>query len=285
MSCAYLLFVHCTSSDIEIGYISHTPSTQTLTLAFSSLPSVDDTLELLASAPVNKSESLIPLPHYLFPGKSLPVEQPRIHHSYLPALETHGLSALVALLDLLTTAPIPSKTEAWVGTLLRPLTKGKKSQVVPTRHVENVGHGLGSAIGLLTSLALHLELSNPSSTAYQTPQIRTTLFGLPRVGNKAFVDWVDTLLINSPGKHQINRITSYADTIPHLPAKHLGLAHPSIGEIWIGADPRTAFACRSEILGQESEVCAGSVKLGKTSLLDHAGPFSGVWIGRESCSG
>lgn len=156
----------------------------------------------------------------------------------------------------------------------------------PIKHVEIVGHGLGATMALLVSLALHLEVSGPASLSYENPLpqvgVSATLFGAPRVGDEVFAAWVDELQIDSP-ELRINRVTSYADTIAHLPARHLDLIHPSIGEIWVGADPRVAYACRSETEGEESEVCGASIPLPKTSLLDHAGPFGGIWIGQSKC--
>jgi hypothetical protein len=141
-------------------------------------------------------------------------------------------------------------------------------------------------MALLVSVALHLEVAGPAAESYANPLspvgISATLFGSPRVGDEVFAAWVDQLQIESP-ELRINRITSYADTVAHLPARHLDLVHPSIGEIWVGADPRVAYACRGESEGEASEACSASIPLPKTSLLDHAGPFGGVWIGQSKC--
>ncbi|ORY29504.1 hypothetical protein BCR39DRAFT_169167 [Naematelia encephala] len=275
-------------------YISHSPSTQTLTLAFSSLSSVDDTLELLASSPsdlnITSDEFLLPLPYWLFPPEVQPqTEPPRIHHSLIKPFETHGTPALEALLDLLETPPLPLASHIPKNTprdVLRSFTKHSATPL-PIKTVEIIGHGLGAAVGLVAAIALHLEVTGPASQSYAVPlspiSIRTTLFGLPRVGDESFALWVDGLILSSPDTLQINRITSFADTIPHLPERHLDLAHPSLGEIWIGADPRMGYACRSAQLGQESDQCSGGLALQQTSLLDHAGPFGGVWIGKASC--
>lgn len=230
----------------------------------------------------------------MFPYDSNPT--PRIHHSYLSALETHGAPAALALLDMLENAPAAPASNAnmlrqWLslftGTASVLPTESVSPSVPPIQHIEIVGHGLGASIGLLVALALQLEISGPAATQYAQPlshvDIRATLFGLPRVGDQVFADWVDELVSNQANKLQINRVSSYADTIAHLPARHLDLAHPSIGEFWVGADPRVVYACKSEQEGAESQRCSASIPLGRSSLQDHAGPFGGVRIGANSC--
>lgn len=249
-------------------------------------------LALLASSPfpnATTADNLVELPTYLFPQDYVPFDPtPLIHHAYLPALETHGTSALLAVLDLLETPPIPTSTNRNV---LQQFVKSlsRQSDIIkadPIKHVEIVGHGLGATMALLVSIALHLEVNGDAAASYETPLpeigITATLFGAPRVGDEVFAGWVDTLQIENPD-FRVNRVTSYADTFAHLPARHLDLVHPSIGEIWVGADPRVAYACRSETEGEESEVCGASIPLAKTSLLDHAGPFGGIWIGESKC--
>ena len=253
---------------------------------------------MLASSNVNSTSDddlLVPLPPYIFPPEYQPhVFPPRIHHSYIPALETHGTAALLALLDLIESPPVPAMTSSdTFASLLRPFKKRTDSEYTksvspkPIRKVEIVGHGLGSAIGLLVAAALHLEISTPTAQEYTLPlplvEISATLFGLPRVGDQSFANWVDSMVLSSLHKVRISRVTSYADTIPHLPERHLELRHPSLGEIWVGADPRIAYACRSAVEHDESDLCSASIPLPKTSLLDHEGPFGGIWIGSRSC--
>jgi hypothetical protein len=259
------------------------------------MPSVDDLLDLLSSDPVNGTDILVPLPDYLFPTERQPsYPSARIHHSYLPAMESHGTRALIALLDLIESPPTPAPSSVDTFTaLLRPFSPRTPIRAVPITNVEIVGHGLGAAIGLLVATALHLEVTGPAAQEYARPltavNIRSTLFSSPRVGDEPFAQWIDDL--STPARHaftshsnfQVHRVTSFGDTVTHLPERHLELAHPSRGEIWVGADPRVAFACVANAKGEESEECSAGVKLSKTSLLDHAGPFGGVWIGGAGC--
>ncbi|EIW66807.1 hypothetical protein M231_01426 [Tremella mesenterica] len=273
-------------------YISHNPSSQTLTLALSSLPSLDQTLELLSSSPTHNlthglSSNLVDLPSWLFPPEVLPfLPPPSIHHSYIPALETRGTDALVSLLGYLENPlpPFQSGTDILRSVLTSWSTRHSSASKSQIKHVDVVGHGIGAALGLLIALALHLEVSGPAAASYITPlpeiDITATLFGLPRVGDTVFADWVEDLVEETHGKLKIHKITSYADTVVHLPERHMGLVHPPVGEIWVGADPRVAYACRGE---GKDRVCSEEMELSKTSLLDHAGPFAGVWIGPGSC--
>lgn len=250
-------------------------------------------LELLSSEPDvhnhthlhGEHQNLVDLPSWLFPHEYLPhLPPPAMHHAYLSALETHGTDAVVALLDILANPIAPSRTNTDViASMLASWTGSATALRTPSiKHVEIVGHGLGAAVGLLTALALHMEITGPAATAYATPlpevDITASLFGLPRVGDQVFADWVDELVDAPRSQLKIRRITSYADTIPHLPERHLDLVHPAIPEIWVGADPRTAYACKGPEAG-----CSELIPLPKTSLMDHAGPFAGVWVGASAC--
>jgi predicted lipase len=76
----------------------------------------------------------------------------------------------------------------------------------------------GAALSLLDSVYLPLYL--PSGTTFQT-----ILYGLPRVGNQAFADYVDANL-------HVTHINNLKDPIPIVPGMFLGYVHPS-GEVHI----------------------------------------------------
>ena len=80
----------------------------------------------------------------------------------------------------------------------------------------------GAALALLD--AVYLRLNLPSSTT-----IRTVLYGLPRVGNKAWADYVDSANLN------VTHINNKKDPIPIVPGKDLGYSHCS-GEVHITED-------------------------------------------------
>lgn len=77
---------------------------------------------------------------------------------------------------------------------------------------------IGAAITLLDSVYLPLWL--PEGTTFQTIG-----YGLPRVGNQAFADYVDANL-------HLTHINNEEDPIPICPGMFLGFVHPA-GEVHI----------------------------------------------------
>ncbi|EAU90643.1 lipase [Coprinopsis cinerea okayama7 len=129
-----------------------------------------------------------------------------------------------------------------------------------TNSVTLVGHSLGGA--LATIATLHLSVNLPSSTTF-----RTVTYGMPRVGNEAFVN-----LVNS--KSVMNRINNKDDLIPIVPGRFLGFAHTE-GEIhivnngnWVNCpgQDNTNSQCT---IGYVPNIFSGN-------LNDHGGPFDGV---------
>jgi predicted lipase len=87
-----------------------------------------------------------------------------------------------------------------------------------TTSVTTVGHSLGAAIALLD--AVYLPLWLPSSTTF-----KTIVYGLPRVGNQAFANYVDA-------NADLTHINNEKDPIPICPGMFLGFVHPA-GEVHI----------------------------------------------------
>ncbi|KAI5992310.1 Alpha/Beta hydrolase protein [Pisolithus orientalis] len=126
-----------------------------------------------------------------------------------------------------------------------------------------VGHSLGAAISLLDSVYLPLHL--PSGLTFQT-----ITYGLPRVGNQAFADYVDANL------HLIH-INNKEDPIPICPGMSLGFVHPA-GEIHIDDSGEWA-ACPGQdnlstqcIVGDVPNIFDGNES-------DHDGPYNAVEMG------
>ncbi|KAF6761833.1 lipase [Ephemerocybe angulata] len=125
-----------------------------------------------------------------------------------------------------------------------------------------VGHSLGGALALLNGVYLPLNL----------PQVtfKTITYGMPRVGNKAFADYVNK---NVP----IDRVINQEDIVPTLPGRFLGFRH-SIGEKHI-QDDLSWVACpggdntdKRCSTGDVKNVLEGSVK-------EHSGPYDTVIMG------
>lgn len=140
-------------------------------------------------------------------------------------------------------------------------------QTAMSKHSSNsvtlVGHSLGAAISLLDSVYLPLHL--PTGTSF-----KTIVYGLPRVGNQAFANYVDANL-------HLAHINNKEDPIPTSPAKIVGFVHPA-GEVHI-EDSAEWVAC----LGQDnpSKQCiVGDVPfIWDGNLKNHNGPYNGIKMG------
>ena len=94
--------------------------------------------------------------------------------------------------------------------------------------VTMVGHSLGGALALLDSVFLPLHL--PEGT-----QFKTVTYGMPRVGNQEFADYVDENVTSLNGGTGLTHINNKEDVVPIVPGRFLGFVHPS-GEIHIQDD-------------------------------------------------
>ena len=82
------------------------------------------------------------------------------------------------------------------------------------------GHSLGAALSLLEGIHLRVKLD-------ASVGVRVIGYGMPRVGNQVFADWVDSHLGGN-----VTHINNQHDPIPTLPSEFVGYVHPS-GEIRI----------------------------------------------------
>ncbi|KAK0489259.1 alpha/beta-hydrolase [Armillaria novae-zelandiae] len=133
-----------------------------------------------------------------------------------------------------------------------------------TTSVTVVGHSLGGAIVLLDGVYLDLQIP--------TASVSVISYGMPKVGNQAFADYVDAHVSVS---HVNNN--SRKDPVPILPGIFLGFHHPS-GEKHI-TDSNAWVACPGQdneddqcTVGEVSNILVGNVD-------DHSGPYDGVVIG------
>ncbi|KAF8129657.1 Alpha/Beta hydrolase protein [Mycena galopus ATCC 62051] len=141
-------------------------------------------------------------------------------------------------------------------------------------HVTLVGHSLVSgALALLDSVYLPLHL--PSSVNFNT-----IAYGLPRVGNQAFANYIDT-------HTSLTRINNQKDVVPIVPSRMplplLDYEHPA-GEVHIQASGEWAWCPGQE---NPSEMCSVGDVPGILfgSIEDHEGPYDGVVISCEYLTG
>ena len=128
-----------------------------------------------------------------------------------------------------------------------------------------IGHSLGAALALLDSVYLPLHM--PAGTS-----VRMIGYGLPRVGNAAFADYVDATL-----SRNVTHINNQEDPVPIVPSKFLGYVHPT-GEIHI-QDSGAWDACPGQ--DNPSELCiVGDVPtVFQGNLSNHDGPYDGILMG------
>ncbi|KAF7986533.1 hypothetical protein HWV62_26246 [Athelia sp. TMB] len=132
-----------------------------------------------------------------------------------------------------------------------------------TQSVTLTGHSLGAAIALLDSVYLPLHL--PSSTTF-----KTVVYGLPRVGNQAFANYVDANL-------HLTHINNLKDPIPIVPGRFLGFVHPS-GEVHIESSGEWA-SCPGQDNTSTSCIVGDEPNLLDADLSNHDGPYNGVTMG------
>ncbi|KAF5348060.1 hypothetical protein D9758_010002 [Tetrapyrgos nigripes] len=142
-----------------------------------------------------------------------------------------------------------------------------------TSKVTLVGHSLGGALSLLDSIYLPLHLSTTPGGTKIT--YKTIVYGVPRVGNPAFADYVDQHV-------DLTRVNNDNDLIPIVPGRFLGFAHPN-GEVHIQDDEKTWVGCPGH--DNTSPLCTiGTVPtVFEGNILDHLGPYDGVEMASFTC--
>ncbi|KAI0630904.1 lipase [Trametes polyzona] len=138
-----------------------------------------------------------------------------------------------------------------------------------TNNVALTGHSLGAAISLLDAIFFHVQIP--------TAKVTFIGYGLPRVGNEAFANYVDAQAIS------VTHINCREDLIPIVPGLFLGFHHPT-GEVHI-QDSGAWVACPGQ--DNESGKCStGDVpNIFEGVVADHDGPYNGIEIGALHCSG
>ena len=127
----------------------------------------------------------------------------------------------------------------------------------------------GAAISLLHAVYLPLHLP--------TAKITYVGFGLPRVGNQAFANYVDA----HASIASITHINNKEDFFPILPGRFLGYHHPS-GEVHI-MDSGAWVACPGQ--DNESDECTvGDVpNIFDGVESEHSGPYNEVSVMVQGC--
>jgi len=133
-------------------------------------------------------------------------------------------------------------------------------------HVTIVGHSLGAAISLLDAVYLPLHISDATFSFVG--------YGLPRVGNQAFANYVDA----QPTK--VTHINNEEDPIPICPGMFLGFVHPS-GEVHI-EDSGEWANCPGQDNPSDQCIVGDVPTIFEGDESDHDGPYNGVEMGCSS---
>ncbi|KAH9851329.1 alpha/beta-hydrolase [Lenzites betulinus] len=135
------------------------------------------------------------------------------------------------------------------------------------------GHSLGAAVASIDAMMLKTKLNSNVS-------VSAVVFGLPRVGNQAWADLVDSTLGSA-----FTHVTNQNDPVPRVPPQFLSFQQPS-NEVHITAvdssgQTATAEACP----GQENSNCSGGNSIFDSSVTNHKGPyFHNISMGSKFCT-
>jgi hypothetical protein len=233
------------------GRLTHDSHSDIITLAFSS-PPPEILLEILASSDPSDSDYLVPLPHHLLLSNN--TLHPRIYAPYVEYFDILE-EALDSVHQYITHPPTYS---SFFSIYLAPISAYFGFPYNPTPRsidgIEIIGHGLGSVLALLSTLAIHKD--------HPYLNIEATMFSMPQMGDEEFGRYVDRLVWQS-GHLNLRRITHGKDVMPTLPPTHYGLDHPA--------------SILDVILLQEN----GRAWDEKPNLKDGLGPYMGQYIGRD----
>ena len=115
-----------------------------------------------------------------------------------------------------------------------------------------IGHSLGAAMSTFAFLDVYQETGDLDY--FYT-------FGSPRVGNKEFINYANSILKNS----EKVRITHYRDATPHLPLNDMGYYHVG-GEVFYNEESSSYQICE---WGIEDPSCSMQFGLLELSFQDH----------------
>lgn len=117
-----------------------------------------------------------------------------------------------------------------------------------------------------------MTLNLPSSI-----HVKGVTYGTPRVGNPAFATYFDSKVAD------FERINNESDPVPIVPGRGLGFSHVH-GEIHIVA-PDDAVSCPGDDDATDAQCTISTVPtLLESNLLNHLGPYQGIYIGTIYCT-
>jgi len=130
------------------------------------------------------------------------------------------------------------------------------------KEVTLTGHSLGAAIALIDAVYLPLHISGVA--------FKTITYGMPRVGNQAFANYVDAHV-------SLTHINNKEDPIPIVPGEFLDYVHPS-GEVHI-MDNNQWVSCPGQDNDSDDCIVGDVPNIFESDESDHDGPYNGVEMG------
>ncbi|CUA77084.1 Lipase [Rhizoctonia solani] len=138
----------------------------------------------------------------------------------------------------------------------------------PSASITLVGLGHGGAISFLD--AIYFKLHIPGVV------IKVVTHGMPRVGNQAFANYIDSNLSD------VSRITNMKDVVPILPGRFLGYVHSS-GEKHI-LSPGNWVACAGQDNNDQQCSTGDVLNIFSGNVNDNPGPYEGIIIDGTACN-
>jgi len=134
------------------------------------------------------------------------------------------------------------------------------------------GHSLGAAVATMDAMFLTENLDSSIS-------MTTSVFGLPRVGDQTWADFVDASLGTT-----LSHITNQNDPVPTVPPELLGFVQPSqefhITGVNSSGQATGIVACP----GQDNDNCSTGNDILDASIANHLGPyFDDISFGAAAC--
>ncbi|KAH9245818.1 hypothetical protein BSLG_004082 [Batrachochytrium salamandrivorans] len=126
----------------------------------------------------------------------------------------------------------------------------------PAYQIVFTGHSMGGGLASIAAMDAAVDFGPP-----KTPSMHIYTYGMPRVGNSVWANWVNSISFGS-----VYRVARWNDPIPRIPQMFLGYRHFSQG-IGIDRNDRTVNCTNTGVAGETSD-CDG-VKSGSPSVEAH----------------
>ncbi len=135
----------------------------------------------------------------------------------------------------------------------------------PGADVTVVGHSLGATLALLDGVLLRIQLD-------PTVGVKVIGYGMPRVGNDVFANFVDKILSG-----RVTRINNKKDPVPTVPARSFGYQHCS-GEVHIQEESGEWIECPFQD-NTDPRCTDGTVtSIFGSKFSEHSGPYNGIML-------